>query len=85
MTLYVARESIILAIIGILVVWLGQPFNCYVIRQAETNNVIFPLTIKPFAYLVAVLLMVIFNLIVVYITHRKLQKIDMVAALKSND
>lgn len=85
-TLYVARESIILAIIGILAGFgLGNLLTGYVIRQAETNNVIFPLTIKPFAYLVAVLLMVIFNLIVVYITHRKLQKIDMVAALKSND
>ena len=86
MTLYVARESIILEIICILAGFgLGNLLTGYVIRQAETNNVIFPLTIKPFAYLVAVLLMVIFNLVVVYITHRKLQKIDMVAALKSND
>lgn len=85
-TLYVAQESIILAVVGILAGFgLGNLLTGYVIQQAETNNVIFPLTIKLSAYIIATLLMVMFNLVVVYITHRKLQKIDMVAALKSND
>ncbi|NEZ69814.1 ABC transporter permease [Pediococcus pentosaceus] len=85
-TMYIARESIILALIGILAGFgLGNILTSYVIKQAETSIVVFPLTIKPMGYVVATVLMVIFNLIVVYITHRRLRQVDMVEALKSNE
>jgi putative ABC transport system permease protein len=85
-TMYVARESIILAIVGILLGFgLGNVLTSYVIGQAETNDVVFPLTIKPIAYIVATVLMILFNLIVVYITHHRLKQVDMVEALKSKE
>ncbi|ARW19337.1 hypothetical protein S100892_00750 [Pediococcus pentosaceus] len=85
-TMYIARESIILALIGILAGFgLGNILTSYVIKQAETSIVVFSLTIKPMGYVVATVLMVIFNLIVVYITHRRLRQVDMVEALKSNE
>jgi putative ABC transport system permease protein len=85
-TMYIARESIILALVGILAGFgLGNILTSYVIKQAETSAVVFPLTIKPIGYVVATGLMVIFNLVVVYITHRRLKQVDMVEALKSND
>lgn len=85
-TMYVARESIILTVLGILGGFgLGNLLTNYVIKQAETNAVMFPLTIEPLGYVVATALMVVFNLVVIYITHRRLKKIDMVSALKSNE
>lgn len=85
-TMYVARESIILAALGIILGFgLGNLLTDYVIRQAETDTVVFPLTIEPIGYIVATVLMILFSLIVVYLTHRRLKKVDMVEALKSNE
>lgn len=84
--MYVARESIILAALGIILGFgLGNLLTDYVIRQAETDTVVFPLTIEPIGYIVATVLMILFSLIVVYLTHRRLKKVDMVEALKSNE
>ena len=85
-TMYVARETIILAIVGIVGGYgLGNLLTMYVLHQAETNAVIFPLVIKPLGYVVATVLMIVFNLVVIAITHRHLKNVDMVEALKSNE
>ncbi|MFC6176305.1 ABC transporter permease [Companilactobacillus huachuanensis] len=85
-TMYIVRENIILTIFGIIVGYgVGNLLTAYILNQAATELVIFPLTISWFGYLVATLLMIIFTAIVMLVTHKKLQHIDMIGALKSNE
>ena len=85
-TMYISRENIILTILGIVVGYgVGNLLTAYILNQAATEQVIFPLTISWFGYLIATLLMIIFTAIVMLVTHKKLQHIDMIGALKSNE
>ncbi|AYE39097.1 ABC transporter permease [Companilactobacillus zhachilii] len=85
-TMYIVRENIILTIFGIIVGYgVGNLLTAYILHQAATEQVIFPLTISWFGYLVATLLMIIFTAIVMLVTHNKLKHIDMIGALKSNE
>ena len=85
-TMYIVRENIILTIVGIIVGYLvGNLLTAYILQQAATEQVIFPLTIHLLGYLIATLLMIIFTAIVMLVTHKKLQHIDMIGALKSNE
>lgn len=85
-TMYVVRENIILTIVGIIIGYgVGNLLTAYILNQAATEQVIFPLTIHWFGYIVATLLMIIFTAIVMLVTHRKLKHIDMIGALKSNE
>ncbi len=85
-TMYIVRENIILTIVGIIVGYgVGNLLTAYILHQAATEQVIFPLTINMFGYIVATLLMIIFTAIVMLVTHKKLQHIDMIGALKSNE
>ncbi|WP_338216253.1 ABC transporter permease [Companilactobacillus muriivasis] len=85
-TMYIVRENIILTIFGIIVGYgVGNLLTAYILNQAATELVIFPLTISWIGYLVATLLMIIFTAIVMLVTHKKLQHIDMIGALKSNE
>ena len=85
-TMYIVRENIILTIVGIVVGYgVGNLLTAYILNQAATEQVIFPLTIHWAGYLIATLLMIIFTAIVMLVTHKKLQHIDMIGALKSNE
>ncbi|KMO59014.1 peptide ABC transporter permease, partial [Lacticaseibacillus rhamnosus] len=85
-TMYISRESIVLTIVGILLGYgLGNLLTAYILFQAETEAVVFPLTISMTGYLTATLLMMAFTGIVTWLTHRRLQRVDMVEALKSNE
>ncbi len=85
-TMYIVRENIILTILGIIVGYgVGNLLTAYILNQASTALVIFPLTINMFGYLVATVLMIVFTAIVMLITHQKLKSIDMIGALKSNE
>lgn len=85
-TMYVVRENIILTIVGIILGYgVGSLLTAYILNQAATEQVIFPLTIHWIGYVVATLLMIIFTAIVMLVTHRKLKHIDMIGALKSNE
>lgn len=85
-TMYIVRENIVLTILGIIVGYgVGNLLTAYILNQASTALVIFPLTIHFLGYLVATVLMIIFTVIVMLITHRKLKHIDMIGALKSSE
>ncbi len=85
-TMYIVRENIILTILGIIVGYgVGNLLTAYILNQASTALVIFPLTISMFGYIVATVLMIVFTVIVMLITHQKLKGIDMIGALKSNE
>ncbi|MFD1418569.1 ABC transporter permease [Companilactobacillus keshanensis] len=85
-TMYIVRENIVLTILGIIVGYgVGNLLTAYILNQASTALVIFPLTIHLTGYLVATILMIIFTVIVMLITHHKLKYIDMIGALKSSE
>lgn len=64
-TMYISRESIVLTIVGILLGYgLGNLLTAYILFQAETEAVVFPLTISMIGYLTATLLMMAFTGIV---------------------
>lgn len=85
-TMYVVRENIVLTIIGIFTGYIvGNLLTWYILQQAETDQVIFPLTIHLFGYIASTFLMILFTVIVMFITHQRLKNIYMVSALKSNE
>lgn len=85
-TMYIVRENIILTIVGIIVGYgVGNLLTAYILNQAATEQVIFPLTINWTGYVTATCLMIVFTAIVMLVTHKKLQHIDMIGALKSNE
>ncbi|BDR57316.1 ABC transporter permease [Xylocopilactobacillus apis] len=85
-TMYVARENIIFTIFGIVFGWgIGYELTNFILQQAAMENVVFPLVIKPFSYVLAAVLTIVFTLAVTIITHVKLRSIDMVEALKAGE
>lgn len=84
-TMYVARENILLTIFGIILGYgAGWGLLSFILNQATTSQVVFPVIIRWPGYVVATLLMVLFTLIVMWVTHQKLKHVDMVEALKEN-
>nr|WP_225350671.1 ABC transporter permease [Lacticaseibacillus camelliae] len=85
-TMYIVRENIVMTIVGILFGYgVGYGLLAYVLHQAETTQVIFPVVINPLSYVWSTLLMAAFTGIVMLVTHKRLQRIDMVGALKSSE
>lgn len=81
---YVYRENIVLTLIGVAVgLVLGVFLAQFVISTVETDIVIFNRSIKALSYLLAGTLTFAFSLIVNFVIHFKLKKINMVEALKS--
>ena len=86
--MYISRESIVLTVIGIVFGYLlGNLLTAYILDQAENAEaVVFPRTIEHCrTHLTATLLMLAFTGIVTWLTHRRLQRVDMVEALKLNE
>lgn len=85
-TMFIVRENIVLTIAGIIVGYgVGELLTGYIMKQAATAQVIFPLTIHLTGFIVATVLMAAFTAIVMFVTHKRLQKIDMVGALSSSE
>lgn len=85
-TMYIVRENIILTILGIAVGYgVGNLLTTYILHQASTELVVFPLTISLMGYITATILMIVFTIIVMSITHQRLKHIDMIGALKSTE
>lgn len=84
-TMYVSRENILLTVFGIILGYgAGWGLLSFILNQATTSQVVFPVIIRWPGYVVATLLMVVFTLIVMWVTHQKLKHVDMVEALKEN-
>lgn len=85
-TMYIVRENIVMTIVGILVGYgLGNLLTWFILHQAATELVIFPMTIRFSGYAWATGLMVLFTAVVMGITHLRLRRIDMIEALKANE
>ncbi len=81
---YVARETIILTIIGIILGLIGgYCLNYFIMGTCEINILRFTKDIHFISYVYSVLLTVLFTLIVNVVTYFALKKIDMIESLKS--
>lgn len=85
-TMYVYRENNILTALGILLgCVLGKILHGFVLQTAEVDMMMFPMTIHGISYLYSAALTLLFSFIVMYFMHRRLKKVDMIEALKSNE
>ena len=81
---YVARETVILTIIGILLGLLGGYFlNMYILKTCELDILMFDPRINITTYLYSAGLTILFTTIVNITTYFALKKIDMIESLKS--
>ncbi|MBO0439327.1 FtsX-like permease family protein [Candidatus Enterococcus ikei] len=85
-TMYVYRENIILTVIGIFFgCFFGKLVHGYVLTTVEVDMLMFSPTIHWFSYVYSGLITLFFTLLVMVFMHRKLKKVDMIEALKSNE
>lgn len=85
-TNYIVRENVVLTIFGIVVGYgLGNLLTAFILRQAATSTVIFPLTIGWSGYVVAALMTIVFTVIVMVVTHFRLKRVDMISALAAKE
>ena len=81
---YIARETIILTIIGIIVGLVGGYFlTMYILKTCELDITMFNPEVKLLSYIFGILITVFFAIIVNVITYFSLKKIDMIESLKS--
>ncbi|MFC6169407.1 ABC transporter permease [Loigolactobacillus jiayinensis] len=85
-TNYIVRENVVLTLFGIVVGYgLGNLLTAFILRQAATSTVIFPLTIGWSGYVVAALMTIVFTVIVMVVTHFRLKRVDMISALAAKE
>ena len=81
---YVNRENAVLTVFGILFgILLGHLLHVWLVRSVEIDLMMFGRDTDPMAYLWAALLTAAFSAAVSLLSHRKMQRIDMVESLKS--
>lgn len=81
---YVARETILLTIIGIALGLVGGYFlNYYLIGTCEINTLRFSKIVNLISYVYAIAIAAVFTMIVNIATYFALKKIDMIESLKS--
>ncbi|MGL4914359.1 MAG: ABC transporter permease, partial [Romboutsia sp.] len=85
-TMYILRENSILTALGIFAgMFMGKVLHMFVLQTAEQDNMMFSPYIYPRSFVFAIVLTLVFSLIVMVMMHRKLKKVDMIDALKSNE
>lgn len=83
---YITRENYFITIVGIaLGIFLGGYISHYVIKTCEPHDLLFLKQIKTSSYIISALIASAFTIIVSFITHNSLKKIDMIESLKSNE
>ncbi len=81
---YVYRETLFLTILGIIIGFgSGVLLHMYVIKVAETDNIVFLHRILWPSYIYTFIIVIFFTIIVKLITDKKLKKINMIESLKS--
>ena len=81
---YIARETIILTIIGIIFGLVGGYFlTMYVLKTCELDITMFDSEVRILSYTLGVIITVFFAIIVNVVTYFSLKKIDMIESLKS--
>ncbi|WP_461225111.1 ABC transporter permease [Lacticaseibacillus suihuaensis] len=85
-TMYIMRENIVLTLVGIVAGYgVGWGLLAFILHQAATAQIIFPVIIHWPGVAASTALMIGFAAIVMAVTHRKLRHIDMIGALKATE
>lgn len=85
-TMFIVRENIIFTICGIICgLGIGWLLNWFILLYASSNMMVFPVVIHWTGYVISAVMTVVFSAIVMSVTHRKLQQIDMISALNSSE
>lgn len=83
---YIFREIGILTIMGTVIgMLLGKVLHYYIIRIAESPDIVFGREITPFSYILAALFTLLFSALVDIIMSFKLKRIEMAASMKAID
>ena len=83
-TSYVYRETFFLTIIGIIGGYLvGHILHWFIINALVPENIMMSPRVLLSNYLVSALITLVLSIIVMFLMHRKLRKVDMVEALKA--
>lgn len=81
---YIYRENIITAILGILIgAFVGIILHRFVVITSEVDIVLFDRSLVWWAFVLGALFTAVFTVIVNFVLHFKLKKIDMVESMKS--
>ena len=84
LSMYVFRENGIVVVLGILIGLVGGFFlHGFVLSTIEIDLLKFPQIIRPFSYIIAVVLSLAFSVFVSFIMSFKLARVDMVESLKN--
>ncbi len=85
-TEYIYRETLLLTVFAIIMGAIGGKILHYSITMAlSPSNALVDPTLSPLSYLIGAAIVFIFSLIVMFIIHRQLKRVDMVEALKAED
>lgn len=85
-TMYILRENSILTALGIFVgMFMGKVLHMFVLNTAESDNMMMSPYIYPRSFIYSIMLTLLFSIIVMVMMHRKLKKVNMIDALKSNE
>ena len=84
--MYILRENFILTALGIIIgMFMGKILHGFVITTAEADNMMLSPSIYAASFIYSIILTIVFSLIVMFMMHRKLKKVNMIDALKSNE
>jgi len=84
LAMYVFRENSIVILLGIFLGLVGGFFlHGYVLASVEIDVLKFPQIIRPFSYVIAVMLSLVFSVFVSFVMNHRIARIDMVESLKS--
>ena len=77
-TMYILRENFILTALGIIIgMFMGKILHGFVITTAEADNMMLSPSIYAASFIYSIILTIVFSLIVMFMMHRKLKKINM--------
>ncbi|MDO5041063.1 MAG: FtsX-like permease family protein [Peptoniphilus sp.] len=85
-TAYVYRETFALTFMGIFAgIFVGRLLHYGVLRAVEPNDMMFNLVLKTGSYLTATAITMGLSILLMFVFHNKLKRINMIEALKSNE
>lgn len=81
---YITKENIILAFFGIIIgLVVGVYLSHFIISTCETDTLMFVRQVNPLSFIYSAAITILFTLIVNFINHLNLKKINMIDSLKS--
>lgn len=85
-TMYIYRETIILTILGIFLgYFFGIWLHSFIMINLPPDNAMFDNSMYPLNFVISTVIPAVITLILAFIMHRKIQRVNMLDALKSVD